>query len=88
MSEQKEAATPEQLQAEIESARNDLLSSMTALREQTTPAALLHRGKKKVTDFFVDEYGGVRPDRVAITAGVVVTWVVVRRWRRSRRNRS
>ena len=45
----------------------------------------MHRGVAKVKGVFTDEYGGIRPERVAMAAGVVVTLVVFRRWRRSRR---
>lgn len=75
------------LQAEIESARADLVTSLAELKEQSSPAALARRGKAAVTGFFVDEYGGVRPERIAMAAGAVVTLVVLRRWRRSRRAR-
>ena len=67
--------------------RDDLVASIAQLKEQTAPSALVRRGKAAVTGFFVDEYGGVRPERVAMAAGAVVTLVVLRRWRRSRRAR-
>lgn len=76
-----------ELQAEIAAARDDLVASIAQLKEQTAPSALVRRGKAAVTGFFVDEYGGVRPERVAMAAGAVVTLVVLRRWRRSRRAR-
>ena len=75
------------LQAEIEAARADLVTSLAQLKEQSAPAALARRSKAAVTGFFVDEYGGVRPERIAMAAGAVVTLVVLRRWRRSRRAR-
>jgi hypothetical protein len=38
---------------------------------------------QKVKDFNIDDYGAVRIDYVAITVGVVVGLIVVRRtWRR------
>ena len=79
--------SPAALEAEIEAARADLVTSLTQLKEQAAPAALARRGKAAVTGFFVDEYGGVRPERIAMAAGAVVTLVVLRRWRRSRRSR-
>ena len=75
------------LQAEIEAARADLVTSLAQLKEQSAPAALVRRGRAAVTGFFVDEYGGVRPERIAMAAGAVATLVVLRRWRRSRRAR-
>jgi hypothetical protein len=77
----------DQLAAEIEAAREDLVTTLAQLKEQSTPAALARRGKGVVLGFFVDEYGGVRPERIAIAVGAVATLVVLRRWRRSRRVR-
>lgn len=75
----------DQLEAEIAQARDSLASTIEQLRAETTPQALARRGVGTVKSFFVDEYGGVRPERVAAAAGVLVTLVVLRRWRRSRR---
>jgi hypothetical protein len=72
------APTAAQLEAEIASARSDLASTIEQLRSETTPQALAHRGINKVKGFFTDEYGGIRPDRVAIVAGAVVGLVVLR----------
>lgn len=74
-----------QLEAEISAARDNLAATLDQLRAETTPRALAARGVNAVKGFFTDEYGGVRPDRVAIVAGTVVTLIVLRRWRRSRR---
>ena len=87
VTEQGNKRSPEQLQAEVEVARADLVASLGQLREQTTPTALVDRAKSKVSAFFLDEYGGVRPERVAIAAGAVVAVVVMGRWRRRRRSR-
>lgn len=82
-----EPASAAALQAEIESAREDLVTSLAELKEQVSPAALVRRGRARVTGFFVDEYGGIRPERVAMAAGAVVVLVVLRRRRRIRRSR-
>jgi hypothetical protein len=74
-----------ELEAEIAAARSNLTSTIEQLKAETTPQALAHRGVNAVKGFFTDEYGGVRPERVAMVAGAVVTLVVLRRWRRSRR---
>ncbi|MBM3687364.1 MAG: DUF3618 domain-containing protein [Actinobacteria bacterium] len=79
------APSAAQLEAEIAEARSNLASTIEQLKAETTPQALVHRGVAKVKGVFTDEYGGIRPERVAIAAGVVVTLVVFRRWRRSRR---
>jgi hypothetical protein len=79
------APSAAQLEAEISDARANLASTIEQLKAETSPQALAHRGVNAVKGFFTDEYGGIRPERVAIAAGAVVTLVVLRRWRRSRR---
>jgi hypothetical protein len=79
------APSAAQLEAEIAEARNNLASTIEQLKAETAPQALAHRGINAVKGFFTDEYGGIRPERVAIAAGTVITLVVLRRWRRSRR---
>ena len=65
-------------------ARADLVSSLADLRAATTPGALAARSGRAVMGWFTDEYGGVRPERVAIAVGAVVGLVVVRRILRRR----
>ncbi|MFN8172958.1 MAG: DUF3618 domain-containing protein [Candidatus Nanopelagicales bacterium] len=72
------------IQAEIAAAREELVASLSDLRAATTPAALAQRGGRSVAGWFTDEYGGVRPERVAIAVGVVVGLVVLRRLVRRR----
>lgn len=83
-------ATPEKapsiadLQAEVEAARDELVASLSELKSQTTPKAMAQRGGRAVTGIFTDEFGGVRPERVAIVGAVVVGVVVLALWRRRR----
>jgi len=77
--------TAAQLEAEIADARDGLTATLEQLRAETRPEALIQRGRNAVKGFFTDEFGGVRPDRVAMVAGTVVTLVVLRRWRSARR---
>ena len=60
------------LQAEVAAAREELASSLAELKSQTQPKALVARGGRSVLGFFTDEFGGVRPERVAIAGAVVV----------------
>jgi hypothetical protein len=60
------------LQAEVEAAREELVASLTELKSQTTPKAMVGRGGRAVTGIFTDEFGGIRPERVAIAGAVVV----------------
>lgn len=77
--------TPEELEAEIAEARQRLAATLDELKTQVQPANLAKRGQKAVLGWFTDEYGGVRPERVAIVVGVTVTIVAFKVWRRSRR---
>jgi ubiquitin len=79
------APSAAELEAEIAQARDNLASTIQQLKAETTPKAMARRAVGKAKGFFVDEYGGVRPERVAMVAGAVVTLVVLKRWRRSRR---
>jgi hypothetical protein len=66
------------LQAEVAAAREELVASLADLKANTTPGALARRGGSTVTGFFTDEYGGIRPERVAIVGAVVVGVIVLR----------
>lgn len=78
-------ASAAELEAEVASARDSLETSLGRLREEAQPAALARRAKTAVVGFFTDEYGGIRPERVAMAAGAVVTVALLGRWRRARR---
>jgi hypothetical protein len=60
------------LQAEVEAAREELVASIAELKSQTQPKAIVQRGKRNVMGLFTDEFGGIRPERVAIAGAVVV----------------
>lgn len=75
----------DELVADITAAREALLTSVEALREQTTPEAFRERALAMVTGVFTDEFGGIRPKRVAIVVGVVVGVVGLRLLTRRRR---
>ncbi len=72
----------EAIQADINTARADFIASLTELREQTTPAALAQRGLRAAGGWFTDEFGGVRPERVAIVGAVVLGVVAIKILRR------
>ena len=78
--------TPQELQVQVEQARADLLATIEELKAQATPAAMLQRAGRTVTGIFTDEFGGIRPERVAIAGAVVVGVVAIRIlvWRRRR----
>ncbi len=89
MSSASSAATPPpsvaQLQAEITEAREQLVASLAELKAETAPSAIVRRGGRAVTGWFTDEFGGVRPARVAIVGAVVVGIVALKIMRHRRR---
>jgi hypothetical protein len=70
------------LQAEIAAAREELAASLAALKGETSPAAIAKRGGRAFVSLFTDEFGGVRPERVAIAGAVVVGYIALRVLRR------
>ena len=72
------------LQAEIAASREELVATIAQLKAETTPKALARRGGRTITGWFTDEYGGVRPERVAIAGAVVVGLIVLRMATRKR----
>ena len=66
------------LQAEVAAAREELVASLSELKAQTQPKALAERGGRTMMGFFTDEYGGIRPERVAIVGAVVLGLVALR----------
>lgn len=74
-----------QLQAEITDAREQFVASLAELKAETTPRAIVRRGGRAVTGWFTDEFGGVRPERVAIAGAIVVGVIALKILRRRRR---
>ena len=66
------------LQTQVVAAREELVASLSTLKQETSPAALAQRGLGAVKGWFTDEYGGIRPERVAIAGAVVVGFVVIK----------
>lgn len=85
ISEKNETASTDQLvalQSEIEGARAAFVNSINELREQTSPAALAQRGLHAAQDWFTDDFGSIRPKRVAIVSAVVVGVIAIKILRR------
>ena len=66
------------LQTQVVAAREELVASLSTLKQETSPGALAQRGLGAVTGWFTDEYGGIRPERVAIAGAVVVGFVAIK----------
>lgn len=76
--------TPAQIEAELEVTRSRLAGRIDDLQAYVAPKAVLRRQTAKVRGFYVDEFGGVRPERVLATAGVVVAVLGIGLLRRRR----
>ena len=74
--------TPAQIEADLDRARTQLSEHVAALQEATSPAALTARGAAKVRKVFFDEFGGIRPERVAMAVGGVLAYLLLRRPRK------
>lgn len=74
-----------QIESEIEATRNRLASRLDDFQDYVKPANVVDRGVTSAKGVFVDEYGGVRPERVAIAAGAVVALIALRALSRRRR---
>lgn len=71
------------IESDMAATRARLADTLDELKVATNPKNIADRQVRKVKDFYVDEYGAVRVDHVAVTVGVVVGLIVVRRvWKR------
>jgi hypothetical protein len=66
-----------EIQTELDATRDRLAGRIDDLQEYVAPKNVANRQLAKVKGVFVDEFGGIKPDRVLIAAGVVVGLVVV-----------
>jgi hypothetical protein len=66
-----------EIESDMDATRERLAETISQLTEALQPKNIIHRQVETVKGFYVDEYGAVRPDRVAMTAGAVVGLVVV-----------
>lgn len=69
--------TVAEIESDMEATRERLAETITQLQEALTPKNIMNRQVEKVKSFYIDEYGAVRPEKVAMTVGAVVAGVVV-----------
>lgn len=69
--------TMAQIESDMDATRERLTETINQLTEALQPKNIMNRQVAKVKGFYVDEYGAVRPERVAATVGAVVAGVVV-----------
>lgn len=71
-----------EIEADLAATRADLIETVQQLQvtvERTfDPKRILTVQVERVRSIYIDEYGGIRPERVVITVGVVAGFVVVR----------
>lgn len=77
--------TVEEIEADLDATRERLAGRLDDLQEYVAPKNVMNRQVAKVKGVFVDEYGGIKPDRVLIAAGVVAVLVGLRILRHRRR---
>lgn len=74
------ARTAAQIETDLNQTRDRLAGTVASLEQRLNPRAVLDRSvaqaKTRIKDFYLDEQGSVRPDRVAMTAGAVVVGVI------------
>lgn len=76
MSEQPETT---KLANDIDATRARLVSNLEEIVDRAQPEAVMNRQVQRLKDFYLDEFGGVRMDRAAKTAGVFAGLVVLRK---------
>jgi Protein of unknown function (DUF3618) len=76
--------TPEQIEADLDAARERLASTVDTLSEELTPQAFARRAADTARNFFTTPDGQLRTDRVMKVAAVVVGLLVLRRLVRHR----
>lgn len=63
--------TPEQIEADLAATRERVGQHLQDLSEALSPSGLRSRASTQVRRIFLDEFGGIRPERV-VAAGAVV----------------
>ncbi len=81
------ARSTAQIEADLDVVRARLAGRIDDLEDYVAPKNVAKRGVDSVKRVFVDEYGGIKPDRVLMAAGAVVLLVGLRAVGRRRRNR-
>jgi hypothetical protein len=72
---QPDTRTPEQIEAAMVATRARLTGRIEQLEAYVKPKAVAGRQLAKAKAFYVDQYGGIRPERVLATAGAVAAVV-------------
>jgi uncharacterized protein YicC (UPF0701 family) len=65
---EKAGKTADQIVADLEETRNKIADSVAQLEDYIRPADVVSQSVDKITEFFVDEKGQVKPVRIALAA--------------------
>ena len=69
----------DQIEADIEATRDRIAGTLDTLQDKIKPENLLKSGVNKVKGIYIKENGGIRVERVAATAAIVVGVVLLRK---------
>ena len=73
MSDQKKSKNSvDRISQELAEAREALTDSVEQLEDYLKPKQVASRGLQKVTEFFVDENGQIKPERLAIAGAALL----------------
>lgn len=73
MAEQKKSKNSvDRISQELADARESLTDSVEQLEDYLKPKQVASRGVQKVTEFFVDENGQIKPERLAIAGAALL----------------
>lgn len=76
--------TPEQIERDIEAARDRLAGTVDQIVTRVHPSNLAQQGKDAARAQVFDAQGNLRTQRVAVAVGVVVVLAVYKIWLRRR----
>ena len=62
----------DKIAADLAKARSELTDAVVDLENYLKPKQVASRGVQKVTDFFLDEKGQIRPERAAIAGAAIL----------------
>ena len=62
----------DKIAADLAKARTELTDAVVDLENYLKPKQVASRGVQKVTDFFLDEKGQIRPERAAIAGAAIL----------------
>jgi hypothetical protein len=74
-----------EIEGELDTVRARLAGRIDDLEAYVSPRSVAARQAEKARAVFVDEYGGIKPERVLMAVGVVVIMVGLGALRRHRR---